>query len=116
MKAHYPNLRYYIFSDDVEWVTRNFEFLEDYFIVDTSKLRLSAYYDMMLMRKCRHNIIANSTFSWWGAFLNQNPNKTVVCPTDFRALYIRADEVYPPEWIRVMTVVPPHISAKYLYE
>jgi hypothetical protein len=115
MNAHYSDLKYYIFSDDMEWAMNNFGFLADYFIVDTSKLRLSAYYDMMLMSKCRHNIIANSSFSWWGAFLNQNNSKTVVCPTDFRSLYIRADEVYPSEWIRVMTVVPPHISAKYLY-
>ena len=115
MAAHYSGLKYYIFTDDMEWVKNWFEFLGDYFLVDTSELPLSAYYDMLLMSKCKHNIIANSTFSWWGAFFNENSAKTVVCPTDYRGYYIRADEVYPPEWIRVMTVIPPYIPAKYIY-
>jgi hypothetical protein len=116
METYHAGLKYYIFSDDFDWVLNNFDFLENYFLVDTSIMDKSAYYALFLMSKCKHNIIANSCFSWWGAFLNSNPKKTVVCPTDFRSLYTMADEVFPPEWIRVMTVIPPYIPERYIYE
>lgn len=70
---------YFVFSDDIEWVKQNLPvganavFVKDPLITDTEEL--------MLMSMCNHNIIANSSFSWWGAWLNQNPTKLVVAPT-----------------------------------
>jgi len=67
---------YLIFSDDIEWCKLNFDFLENkIFITDNTDFQ-----DLYLMSKCDDNIIANSTFSWWGAWLNPNPNKKVIAP------------------------------------
>jgi hypothetical protein len=93
---------FFIFSDDLDWVAGNFTFLDDYTIVDTSRYENSGYFDLYLMAQCRHNIIPNSTFSFWGAWLNRNPDKIVVCPEKWNGLdLVYTDEICPPEWIRV---------------
>ena len=68
---------FYIFSDDISWCKENFSFLENKIFVDDTK---SAFDDLELMQNCKHNIIANSTFSWWGAWMNENKNKIVISP------------------------------------
>lgn len=78
IKKHVDNPIFFIFSDDIEYVKNKYHG-ENYVIVegfDNSK----SHYDMFLMSKCKHNIIANSSFSWWGAWLNINSSKIVVCP------------------------------------
>lgn len=70
---------FYVFSDDVEFVKQQFDFLENYTIVDWNSGRES-YRDMQLMSMCKHNIVANSTFSYWGARLNANVDKIVIAP------------------------------------
>ena len=67
---------YLIFSDDINWCKENLNFIKNKFFVDN----LSDYEEIYLMSLCNNNIIANSTFSWWGAWLNQNPNKKVISP------------------------------------
>lgn len=70
-----------VFSDDVEWCKEYLkQFSIEFQMVDWNKGR-DSYKDMFLMSQCKHNIIANSTFSWWGAWLNANMNKVVVAPT-----------------------------------
>lgn len=72
-----------IFSDDIEWCRNEIsKFLRDVstVYVDWNKGR-DSFRDMQLMSCCRHNIIANSSFSWWGAWLNQNPDKIVIAPS-----------------------------------
>ena len=59
---------------------------------------------MLLMSLCHHNIIANSSFSWWGAYLNNNPNKKVVCPKQWFGVnysHYNTDDLRPAEWIQV---------------
>jgi hypothetical protein len=93
---------FFIFSDDLEWVKNNVTFIENYRIVDTSQYEKSDYFDLYLMTNCKHNIIPNSTFSWWGAWLNQNPKKIVVCPEKWNGLdFVYTDEICPPEWKRI---------------
>jgi hypothetical protein len=74
-KVKSPN--FYIFSDDIIWCKENFDFLENKVFVDDTK---SAFDDLELMRNCKHNIIANSTFSWWAAWLNTYEKKIVIGP------------------------------------
>lgn len=66
-----------IFSDDLSWCKENFNYLSNKLFIEGNK----DYEDLYLMSLCKNNIIANSSFSWWGAFLNQNPNKKVYYPS-----------------------------------
>ena len=66
------------FSDDIEWVKKEFGEHSDFRYVSSPNLK--EYEELILMSLCAHNIIANSSFSWWGAYLNQNPNKIVIAP------------------------------------
>lgn len=71
---------FYIFSDEPIWCTEFMRrFNVKYFMIDWNR-GLDSYQDMYLMSQCRHNIIANSTFSWWGSWLNINNDKVVVAP------------------------------------
>ncbi len=71
------NPTYFVFSDDKQYIKDNFDFLRDYVIVD-SNVSDKSYRDMQLMSMCKHNIIANSSFSYWGAKLNQHEEKIVI--------------------------------------
>jgi hypothetical protein len=108
--------RYFIFSNDIIWVKQNIKFSGKIEFVDTSKEVLSPYYDLFLQSKCKHNILANSTFCWWSAFLNQNPDKLVLVPTVFARGFMPVDEICPPKWIRIPIVVQPRISRAHLYK
>lgn len=78
-KINHPH--FYVFSDDSKWVKEEFTFLGEtnYTIIDWNK-ESKSYVDMQLMSSCKHNIIANSTFSYWAAYLNSNPSKIVIRP------------------------------------
>lgn len=76
IKQRILNPTFYIFSDDLEWVKNNLSISSPCRYIDGGK----DYFDLDLMSKCKHNIIANSSFSWWGAFLNKNINKIVIAP------------------------------------
>ena len=81
MRQKYDKVKFYVFTDNVDWVKANFSEFE-YRLVDRNPgTGWGSHFDMQLMSLCKHNIISNSTYSWWGAFLNRNPNKTVVCPS-----------------------------------
>lgn len=89
---------FYIFSDDIGWCRENIE-EENMYFVDWNTGE-DSWKDMMLMSKCKHNINANSTFSWWGAWLNDNPNKIVVVPNRFMNVE-GSEQIYPKEWIKI---------------
>jgi Glycosyl transferase family 11. len=78
MKRIYPQAHFYLFSDDAAYVKERFRG-EEYTVVDINQGK-DSFYDIWLMSNCRHNICANSTFSFWGARLNGNREKVMVRP------------------------------------
>jgi hypothetical protein len=70
------NTTFFVFSDDIEWTKENLN-IENVVFVDH---KCTPHEDIYLMSLCKNNITANSSFSWWGAWLNQNKNKTVISP------------------------------------
>ena len=72
----FTNSFFIVFSDDIEWCKLNLNICNVYFSEGNFD-----YIDLFLMSKCHHNIIANSSFSWWAAYLNRNINKKIVCPS-----------------------------------
>lgn len=89
-----------IFSDDIKWCKENFNFLKNKtFILDNLD-----YEDLYLMSYCNDNIIANSSFSWWGAWLNQNLNKKVVAPKNWFGVsysHFNTNDLYCENWIKL---------------
>jgi len=92
---------YFIFSDDLEWAKANLDFVHPATFVEYSR-QVHEIEEIYLMSRCQHNIIANSSFSWWGAWLNSHPNRVVVAPKRwFRDPKIDARDMIPPDWLRL---------------
>lgn len=88
----------FIFTDDVEWAKENLSFHKNTFIL--SGQGFNSAEELTLMSHCAHNIIANSTFSWWGAWLNQHPNKIVIAPKRWTAKNDSSD-IIPLTWTKI---------------
>ena len=88
----------YIFSDDLEWCKENLKIDWPIIFVEGN----NDYEDLILMSRCKHNIIANSSFSWWGAWLNNNPDKIVIAPRQwFVDKSINIIDVVPESWTKI---------------
>lgn len=99
--ARHDNVVYYLFSDDIEWVRQNFAVSDQLHIVEPVDFSQS-YEDLILMSSCNHNVIANSSFSWWAAWLNVNPDKIVIAPQKwFNKVEMDTTDLIPASWIRL---------------
>ena len=79
IRDEFPNAHFFLFSDDIRYLKKNFA-REDCTIVDINHGQES-FYDIWMMSQCKHNICANSTFSFWGARLNSHEDKIMIRPT-----------------------------------
>ena len=84
-----------VFSDDIEWCKSVFP--EGVVFIEGN----NQFEDLCLMSLCHHNIIANSSYSWWGAYLNKNENKRVVAPSNWFNNPTSLNDLYPPNWIKI---------------
>lgn len=91
-----------VFSNDILWCKNNFGDKENIIYIDWNK-KEESFRDLQLMSLCKHNIISNSTFSWWGAWLNKNPKKIVISPekwfTDKSGLL--SNEINLKKWVKI---------------
>lgn len=74
------NPKFFVFADNPSWVKEHFKEFEYTLVEGNPPAGWGSHFDMQLMSYCKHNIISNSTYSWWGAFLNKNAEKIVILP------------------------------------
>lgn len=94
------NPTFFIFSDDMQWVRENITLEYPCTFVDFNT-GSNSYNDMHLMSLCKHHIIANSSFSWWGAWLNRSERKIVIAPQQWFAADFDSSNIIPSEWIKL---------------
>lgn len=101
MTSKIKNPYFFVFSDDPKWCKTNLQ-LKYPVIYVSHNLGKKDYEDMRLMSLCKHNIIANSSFSWWGAWLNKNKNKIVIAPKKwFQDKSINTNDLIPESWTKI---------------
>lgn len=100
MESHVPNPTYFIWSDDdIEWAEQNIK-AEN--MVMVSGRDIDGIDDMRLMSLCKHHILANSSFSWWAAWLNPNPEKVVIAPNKwFNKKELNTKDLIPETWQKI---------------
>ncbi len=95
------NPHFYVFSDDTEWAKDSFGDNKNFSMVDINSAD-TGYEDMRLMSLCKHNITANSSFSWWAAWLNNNNEKIVITPRKwFNTSDRDIKDLLPESWIKL---------------
>jgi hypothetical protein len=95
------NPTFFVFSDDKSYAKSLFDGKENFIVIDS---KFEDYEELFLMSKCEHQIIANSSFSWWGAWLNQNKNKNVIAPKNWfknQEMQSKTKDLIPKEWMRI---------------
>ena len=90
----YDNI--FVFSDDIEWCKNNLNFKNIIFMEGFSDIE-----DLWLMSLCKHNIIVNSSFSWWGAWLNNNLGKKIIAPKKWFGSNLNTSDIIPNKWIKI---------------
>lgn len=86
---------------DIDWCVDNFDFIPREHNVHFVPFNIKAAEYIYLISKCKYNIISNSTFTWWGAWLNSNPDKIVIAPKRWMRSSMNRYDVCPPEWIKI---------------
>lgn len=90
---------FFIFSDDIDWVKKNLKINSPLFYI--SDKNIPDYEELIIMSNCKNNITANSSFSWWGAWLNRNASKITIAPKQWfsESSHISTRDLIPKEWI-----------------
>lgn len=96
-----PDPHFFVFSDEPEWIKKNLNLNKPFEIISGNQGK-NSYKDLILMSQCKHNIIANSSFSWWGAWLNQNKDKIVIAPEQwYKDPDCKTNDLLPNSWIKI---------------
>ncbi len=93
--------QFYVFSDNINWCKENLDFIDPVYAGVNDPTGLDSYLDMQLMSNCKHNIIANSSYSWWGAWLNPNAEKMVMAPEKWfneNTVRYKVEDLVPESW------------------
>ena len=100
IKEKIKNIFFFVFSDDIEWVKQNIDFWKNVYFVDNNIWKW--YEDLRLMYSCANHVIANSSFSWWWAYLWRNKNKIIIAPKKWLLIddYNYSD-ILPDNWIKI---------------
>lgn len=101
IRAEVGDTTIFLFSDDPQWVRDNFDPCGHAFEVVDLNLPQAPQHDMHLMALCRHHVIANSSFSWWGAWLGSAGGLTMAPNRWFAASNVNTADIYPPAWVRL---------------
>jgi hypothetical protein len=101
LRQRVPGVRFFAFTDDPDWVESNLKPAIGPLEVIRHNSGLRSPNDMRLMSAASHHIIANSSFSWWGAWLNRSPNKIVIAPRRWFLNGTNECDLIPPSWIRL---------------
>ena len=104
IKERFPNAKFYLFSDDIPYAREHYQG-EEFQIVDWNQGK-DSFYDIMLMSHCRHNICANSTFSFWGARLNAHEGKIMIRPSIHKNTQICIPEQMKELWAGWTLITP----------
>ena len=100
IQSQIHNPLFFIFSNDIEWAKKNLHLNYNFVYIDHNH-GPNSYRDMHLMSLCKHHIIANSSFSWWGAWLNPSPQKIVIAPKVWFRNNSEDDDLIPEDWVRL---------------
>ena len=100
IRSKISNPQFYFFSDDIKWAKENFKNTDATFV--SGEISKTHFEDLYLMSQCGHNIIANSSFSWWAAWLNNNNDKIVIAPEKwFGSGPKDTQDIIPDDWIKI---------------
>jgi hypothetical protein len=101
MRGHVPKFRLFAFSDDPQWVAGTLKSRYPEMVVVDHNPGDQSHNDMLLMSLCDHHIIANSSFGWWGAWLNPDTYKIVIAPRKWFANGHSTADLIPENWFRL---------------
>jgi hypothetical protein len=96
-----PTMELFVFSDDIKWVKGNLDLSAFRVHFVSHNMGINSYHDMALMSLCDHHVIANSSFSWWGAWLNSSQDKIVIAPKCWFVQPINTKDLIPTSWIQL---------------
>lgn len=96
ISQHTENPRFFIFTNDNEWVKQNIKLPEDSVFVDVAD---PDYEVLRLMYMCKHFVISNSSYSWWGQYLSENPDKIVIAPSKWSLVWPNERSMYQDSWV-----------------
>lgn len=98
MKSKVDNPKFFIFSDDIEWVKKNMKFEENVIFVEGNNPN---YEELRLMYTCKHFIISNSSFSWWAQYLTENKNRITIAPYKWFQNKNQKVDIFQKDWIKI---------------